>query len=131
MTYLMVMAKTSCTTMSGVSAVESVSSSTNVGLLMNFDGSALVETLVKVLKKLIIKTLSTEFIADEYNSIVITNKCIGTSIQINGPPAFNVNYNYPSCVMSTVYHSIIAHLMKSIKYFNINVNAVLPLTEVK
>ena len=107
--------KTTSLPMTGGSSVKSASKLTNVALLMSFSGKAEVALNVKPVNVKVNEPVS--LVLNETGYVVISiNQCIGTTIQIHGPPMVDITPYFPSFTVFTVY-SVITHLIQSIMNF--------------
>jgi len=104
---LIIRSKALIVSMGGASSVKSASKPSNFALLMFFGGNAKTSTIVRAVNTIVIESISS-FIETDYDSIS-TNSCIGTSIQIHGPPMVDIQSFLHSFTVFTVnsntYHN--------------------------
>jgi len=81
----LIIRKTNRLSMSGGSSVKSVSTPSGFALIMSFGATATVTLKVQPVNTIVIESDLIIVIRSDYDSISINN-CIGTSIQIHGPP---------------------------------------------
>ncbi len=80
----LIIKRTNRLTMSGGSSVKSESKPSNFALMMYFGGTAKVISVVDTVNTIVFESNSIT-VETDYDSLS-TNSCIGTSIQIHGPP---------------------------------------------
>ena len=88
MTDLIIRNRDLIVSMGGVSSVKSVSKPLDFALLMSFGGSAKVASCIKSVNTIVIESVSVS-VETDYDYIS-TNNCIGSSIQIHGPPMVDI-----------------------------------------